>query len=226
MNFIIDNTKSAFCKFGEKCVKGVDCTYAHNLDEFKPIVCLFDECKRPNCYRYHLLKESLVEYCQRMNIKIPFTDKVENKKEKIKLCRNMKENIPCAVKGCLFAHSILELNPVRCTKCGSRKSDICSYYHFGQDTVEYYKKFDPKTTIEKFMFDLPEKNVKVERTEEQLMDELRKLENERNDNDLCEELNLLQIQIPEKRKFEMIIDLKDSDDEESDEESEITVILN
>ena len=55
------------CRFKDKC-KRKNCTFAHTLDEWNPIVCSFDgRCKNGVCKFWHKKKETKEELCTRIN---------------------------------------------------------------------------------------------------------------------------------------------------------------
>ena len=66
--------KKRFCKIileGKKCHN--KCIFAHNINELNPQNCQYTICRNLNCYYIHK-NESIIEYCKRLNIKIPETD--------------------------------------------------------------------------------------------------------------------------------------------------------
>ena len=86
-----NKVKFEFCKYGDRCFKGPLCTFAHSLEELKPLMCEYYNCSKLNCFRMHK-DDSIIEYCKKRNYKIPEkkTEKTsqvpEKKTEKIKLC--------------------------------------------------------------------------------------------------------------------------------------------
>ena len=126
--------KTRFCFRGGKCDTSV-CGFAHSIDEWNPPFCLQQEfCLVPDCDKNHGLTKE--EYIELRNIKVP------EKKEKkslvcTKFCRNMKEKMPCGHKGCPFAHSLWEYNPMTC-HLDAECTDVYCIKKHSKDSIFYY----------------------------------------------------------------------------------------
>ena len=126
--------KTRFCSRGIKCDTTV-CQFAHDIDEWNPPFCLQQEfCLDSECKKNHGFTKE--EYIELHDIKVP------EKKEKKSLvctqfCRNMKPNMPCGHKGCPFAHSLWEYEPMMC-HLDAHCTDVYCIKKHSKDSIFYY----------------------------------------------------------------------------------------
>lgn len=122
--------KSKFCRYSP--CKNDKCNFAHNMQEFKPPHCLYEEfCPNKNCQMFHP-SENVNEYMKRVNIIPP----VQKTLERTKFCRHN----PCTNEKCTFAHTIEEYNPPPCVYKNFCKNVKCTLFHIGRETLEEYMK--------------------------------------------------------------------------------------
>jgi hypothetical protein len=136
------------------------CTFAHTIEEYNPPQCVYKQsCRNKNCTLFHKGRETVEEFMKKYNIAPapPKSPEKEKNTTKTKMCYMMKNDIPCTNKGCTFAHSVYELNPIPCVIGVNCKNTDCVYYHPEQDIVEYAKKI---CTIEPFMLNDASSNQK------------------------------------------------------------------
>ena len=63
----ISPLKTRMCRFKNKCNRP-NCTFAHTIDEWNPIICSFDgRCKNDNCKFWHKKTETKEQLCIRIN---------------------------------------------------------------------------------------------------------------------------------------------------------------
>ena len=61
------NLKTRLCYRMETCNRKDTCTFAHNLDEYSPIECKFQNCRKDGCTFFHKSKETKQQYIKRVN---------------------------------------------------------------------------------------------------------------------------------------------------------------
>jgi hypothetical protein len=68
------NIRTRMCFRGESCNRRGTCTFAHNMDEFCPIECRFEKCRRfesSSCNFYHKKLETKNQYLERTALERP-----------------------------------------------------------------------------------------------------------------------------------------------------------
>ena len=145
----MSNVYSEFCKFGPKCRKlePRTCSFAHSIDELRPLRCRRENCRDPTCAYWHFGLETTLEFSKRRGI-LP---EPPVKKEKIKLCRSMRDGFPCKLPVCMFAHSLSEIVPVPCRSGSECVVPLCTYWHVGDVMGSYYGRFDPGYPLDDFV---------------------------------------------------------------------------
>lgn len=168
--------KSKFCKYKEQCKLGSKCTYAHNMDEYKPPQCFYkDYCTNKDCALFHPW-DCVYEY---LNRKQPTTNTTTNtiknqnvfssqnrtfadviKKideplpppSKTDLCPYMSEIVPkCTRFNCGYAHTLWELKPKVCANDHTVLSkESCLFYHEGEDKMDYFIRSGISKTIKQW----------------------------------------------------------------------------
>lgn len=61
------NAKTRMCFRMENCNRKDTCTFAHNFEEYSPIECKFQNCRKDGCTYFHKTKETKQQYIKRVN---------------------------------------------------------------------------------------------------------------------------------------------------------------
>lgn len=122
--------KTRPCFHGDQCKNKEKCVGAHNLEEYRPPVCLFmNFCEDGNCPNFHPHRETKEKFMEEKNIKfaekkserqsvilslkerndLAMPSKLKNNKVNTQFCNFVKEKSVCSKSGCNFAHSLEEL---------------------------------------------------------------------------------------------------------------------
>lgn len=124
--------KTRFCTNAD-CSGNEKCSFAHTIEEYNTPTCLHKEfCLDISCKKNHGFTKE--EYLSYYDISVPEKKEVINL-DKTQLCVFMKENRPCYIEDCKFAHSLWELRPMECkVRC---KGETCKLLHKGENLFEY-----------------------------------------------------------------------------------------
>lgn len=115
-----------------------NCGFAHNISEYQPLRCKFQEnCQNNDCKFIHD-DENKEQYIARTGKKFTAVEQVQTPAKKTKLCKFADK---CTRKNCLFAHSLEELNPQFCnfdTKC--KRQMQCMFMHSFETKESYVQR--------------------------------------------------------------------------------------
>lgn len=141
-------SESGFCSMNTQG----KCTFAHSLEELSPVVCFYNErCVNERCTRFHPNKgEPLSYYVQKNGFVFAPIAAVAASSSSIPSPPrqpspvNTKGTKPChhavcKMTDCGFAHSIEQLNPIKCSYDGRCINEKCVRFHPGKfETIESY----------------------------------------------------------------------------------------
>ena len=142
------NIKTKIClsfNIGQPCKYGINCKFAHTLEELSPIECSFkDNCKNVNCTYIHQ-GESKSDFCKRNSIIFDndwnlVKPKVVKSSKKTRMCSSLQLGQPCKHNICNFAHTLEELSPIECSFKDNCKKNLCKFFHPSENKSDYCKR--------------------------------------------------------------------------------------
>lgn len=140
--------QTRLCRYLKNCSKA-ECTYAHSLDEWEPIRCRGgDNCTSVECTYMHPKETKMDCFNKMFPNHIQKSDAVPVQKRLVctqicKFANPFKNEMACSKmnRGCKFAHTIDEWNPIICKfgeKC--RSQSTCKFYHNSETKEKYYQR--------------------------------------------------------------------------------------